>query len=158
MINISFIIRQFKSADKEIIKKLNIDGLNQFGASIGDPALDKDLDKIEELYIANGDFLVGTVDENLICMGAYRKVDEITAEIKRIRIKMEFQGRGYGSQILAALEKSAEYKGYTRLILDTTSRQIPAQKLFLKNNYIEFSRRKYDEMELIYYCKILKDN
>ncbi|MGG3283602.1 GNAT family N-acetyltransferase [Paenibacillus solani] len=108
--------------------------------------------------MANGDFLVGTVDGNLICMGAYRKVDEITAEIKRIRVKTEFQGRGYGSQILAALEKSAEYRGYTRLILDTTSRQIPAQKLFLKNNYIEFSRRKYDEMELIYYCKILKNN
>jgi ribosomal protein S18 acetylase RimI-like enzyme len=117
------------------------------------------MDQVEESYINNkGDFLIGILDGNLICMGAYRKVDDMTAEIKRIRIMKEFQGRGFGTQILAALEKSAERKGYKQLILDTTSRQIPAQKLFIKNKYLETARRKYGEMELIYYSKMLKNN
>jgi len=151
-----FIIRQYNKADKDHIVKLHIDGLNQFGASIGDPALDKDIEQIEETYIHNnGEFLVGLQDNKVVCMGAFKKIDDETAEIKRIRIEREYQGRGIGGILLSELEKSARAKGYRRVVLDTTSRQVPAQKLFSRSGYVETVRRQYKEMELIYYTKIL---
>lgn len=158
LIDMSLIIRQYTRADQDHIVKLHIDGLNQFGASIGDPALDKDIEQIEETYINNkGEFLVGLQDNKVICMGAFKKIDDEIAEIKRIRIDREYQGRGIGGFLLSALEKSARAKGYKRVILDTTSRQVPAQKLFSRNGYKETVKRQYKEMELIYYTKTLEE-
>jgi len=155
-IGMPFIIRQYNKADKDHIVKLHIDGLNQFGASIGDPALDKDIEQIEETYIHNnGEFLVGLQDNKVVCMGAFKKIDDETAEIKRIRIEREYQGKGIGGILLSELEKSARAKDYRRVVLDTTSRQVPAQKLFSRSGYVETVRRQYKEMELIYYTKIL---
>lgn len=152
----SFTIRQYTRTDLDHIVKLHMDGLNQYGASIGDPALDKDFEQIEETYLNNnGEFLVGLQDNKVICMGAFKKIDDETAEIKRIRIEIEYQGRGIGGLLLTALENSARTKAYKRVVLDTTSRQVPAQKLFRRNGYIETVRKQYKEMELIYYSKIL---
>lgn len=154
----SLFIRQYIKEDQNEVLKLHIDGLSQFGASIGDPAMDKDIEQIENSYINSyGEFLVGILDGRTICMGAYRKIDNETAEIKRIRIEREFQGRGIGGLILSALEISAKEKGYKKIVLDTTGRQVPAQKLFEKHGYIETNRKHYKDMELIFYIKTLEE-
>ena len=95
-------IRQYKSADLEAVKRLHFEGLKQFNAYIGNPNLDKDMETIEETYIHNGgDFLVGLVDNKIIAIGAFRKYDEQTAEIKRIRVDNQlpaqklFERNGY---------------------------------------------------------------
>jgi ribosomal protein S18 acetylase RimI-like enzyme len=158
MMSISIRIRQYQQADQAAVMKLHIDGLNQFGASIGNPLLDKDIQQIEQSYLNNnGDFLVGLLDNRIIGMGAFRKYDRDTAEIKRIRIAPEHQKRGIGPTILTALEQAAQQKGYKRLVLDTTSKQLPAQKLFERNGYIETSRTPYKELELIFYQKMIAE-
>jgi ribosomal protein S18 acetylase RimI-like enzyme len=150
----SISIRQYQQADQETVMKLHVEGLNQFSASIGNPYLDKDMEQIEESYLHNdGNFLVGILDNRIVSMGAYRKYDNDTAEIKRIRVDLEYQRRGLGQMILTALEKSAKEKGYNKLILDTTSKQLPAQKLFERNSYKETNRKQYKEMEIIFYEK-----
>ncbi|MFD0679289.1 MULTISPECIES: GNAT family N-acetyltransferase [unclassified Paenibacillus] len=149
-------IRQYQPSDHEFVMKLHVEGLNQFNASIGNPGLDIDMERIEEIYLNNnGEFIVGLINDQIVSMGAYRKYDSETAEIKRIRIDQNYQKRGIGQLILTALESSAKDKGYQKLILDTTVKQLPAQKLFERNGYIEINRRLYKEMEIIYYEKIL---
>ncbi|MEC0204725.1 GNAT family N-acetyltransferase [Paenibacillus lautus] len=68
----------------------------------------------------------------------------------------EHQQNGYGQIILNALENSAKDKGYKTLILDTTVQQVPAQKLFQKNEYIETNRKISEELEIIFYKKDIK--
>ncbi|MCR8630444.1 GNAT family N-acetyltransferase [Paenibacillus radicis (ex Xue et al. 2023)] len=149
-------IRQYQPSDHEFVMKLHVEGLIQFSASIGNPGLDKDMERIEEIYLNNnGEFIVGLINDRIVSMGAYRKYDSETAEIKRIRIDQNYQKRGIGQLILTALESSAKDKGYQKLILDTTVKQLPAQKLFERNGYIEINRRLYKEMEIIYYEKVL---
>ncbi|WP_171651468.1 GNAT family N-acetyltransferase [Paenibacillus foliorum] len=150
----SIIIRQYQQADQEFVMKLHVDGLLQFSASIGNPYLDKDMEQIEENYLnKNGEFLVGMYNNRIVSMGAYRKYDSDTAEIKRIRIDQEYQRRGIGQLILTALEESAKVRGYRRFVLDTTSQQLPAQKFFERNGYNEINRKLFKEMEIIYYLK-----
>lgn len=154
----SIVIRQYKELDFASVMKLHIEGLKQFGANINDPSLDKDMNNIKEHYIDNdGEFLVGLVNDEIIGMGAYRKKSDEVAEIKRIRIEKDHQKKGYGEYILHYLEKSAMQKGYNTIILDTTSNQVPARRLFIKNHYNEVKRKIISDIEIIFYEKDIRN-
>lgn len=152
----SLLIRQYNRTDQDKVMKLHIEGLHQFNASIGDPSQDKDMIDIEEHYISSGgDFIVVELDCEVVGMGALRNKGNSIGEIKRIRVDRAHQRKGIGQIILGALESSARSKGYNKLVLDTTSNQVPAQKLFEKNGYIETTRKMIGELEVIFYKKIL---
>lgn len=69
-------------------------------------------------------------------MGAIRRVDEVTAEVKRIRVDPRFRRRGLADATLQALEAKARELGYRRLILDTSADAVPAQRLFEKHGFV----------------------
>ena len=73
-------------------------------------------------------------------MGALKRTDVERAEIKRMRVHPDFQGRGLGSAILEHLESEARKLGYHTLHLDTTTCQTAAQRLYLKHRYRETGR------------------
>lgn len=147
-------IRKYRETDHERVMHLHIEGLRQHNASIVDPSMDKDMQNILTTYIDNdGDFLVGIHDSMIVCMGAYRKRDYLTAEVKRIRVDSAYQRRGYGQDILTALEKSAKQKGFGRIILDTTTNQEPAILLFKKNGYREYTQKKFGDMNVVFFEK-----
>lgn len=102
---------------------------------------EKDFDDIEGIYLHNqGDFLVGTIDNKIVAMGGLRKFDEQTVEVRRMRVDPDLQRKGYGQIILDALEKRANDLGYSILMLNTSAKQIPAQKFYEKNGYKEIKR------------------
>ncbi|MFD0868496.1 MULTISPECIES: GNAT family N-acetyltransferase [Paenibacillus] len=147
-------IRPYQPKDQEAVQKLHWAGLDQFNARMDGPDIDQDLENIEQIYINNnGDFIVGLIDDRVVSMAAFRKMTETVAEIKRIRVDQPFQKKGLGQQILSALEKSAEEKGYRKLRLDTTSSQQPAQKLFERNGYQVTGRKLWNDLEIIFYEK-----
>jgi ribosomal protein S18 acetylase RimI-like enzyme len=147
-------IRTYKPEDQDTVLRLHYDGLNQMGANIGTGPWDDDLLNIENEYINNnGDFLICTWGSQIIGMGALRRKDKETAEIKRMRVVEAFQGRGIGKIILMALKESGNQKGYKRLVLDTTSKQIPAQKLYITNGFKEIRREVFKGGETIYFEK-----
>ncbi len=101
---------------------------------------DKDLHHIEHVYHHNrGEFLVGSYEGRIIAMGAFRKTSEKLAEIKRMRVHPDFQGRGFGQVILDELEVRTLALGYMKLHLDTSVVQVAAQKLYLKNGFRDVS-------------------
>jgi GNAT superfamily N-acetyltransferase len=59
------------------------------------------------------------------------------AEIKRNRVHPDFQRRGFGQIIFNNPEEKAFQLGYKELCLDTTTKQLPAKKVYEKNGYIE---------------------
>ena len=119
--------------------------------------MNADLDHIEERYIhRGGEFLVGFLDGKLIAMGALKKNDNKTCEVKRMRVHPDYQRRGYGQIMLAKLEKRAEELGYKNIQLDTTIKQRPAQAMYLKNGYAEIRRETEGwPLETIFYQKEL---
>ena len=117
---------------------------------------DDDIFAIEEVYLKHqGEFLVGECDGLLVAMGALKRTGPERAEIKRMRVHPDYQGRGYGQLILDELEARARALGYRTLHLDTSILQIPAQRLYEKNGYVEVGRDRYGQLEVILYEKQL---
>jgi ribosomal protein S18 acetylase RimI-like enzyme len=146
------LIRRYRPQDNEAVKALHYAGLAQFGA-MADPYHDRDLDDIEGTYLNGGEFLVGFLDEKLVVMGALKKLSEGRAEIKRIRVRRDYQRRGYGEMILSRLIEIASSKGYQELCLDSVVDNIPAIRLFEKCGFTETRRGKVGGFDLVFYGK-----
>jgi ribosomal protein S18 acetylase RimI-like enzyme len=150
-------IRHYLAADYTAVRELHHLALHSIGIFLSDGKWDDDLSDIENHYLNNkGEFLVGILDNKIVCMGAFRKKSDNTAEIKRMRVNPDYHRRGFGQAILNQLEVRASELGYKELCLDTTTTQIPAQKLYEKNGFTEVGREKIPDFELILYRKKLK--
>ena len=148
------VLRRYQSSDYEAILQLHFQGLQQYGVHINSeliPGLDDDLGRIEEEYLKNGEFLTATINGNIVGMGAFRKIDSKTAEIKRMRVRPEYQGRGIGSLILDTLIEKARQLGYRKLILDTTERMKVAQHLYRSRGFKEYKRGSIRDITIVYY-------
>ncbi|HLG60690.1 MAG TPA: GNAT family N-acetyltransferase [Ktedonosporobacter sp.] len=149
-------LRRYTSADQEAVEYLHVFVIQQTGAYLGRGPWDNDIYAIEEAYLKNqGEFLVGECDGLVVAMGALRRTSPERAEIKRMRVHPDYQGRGYGQLILDELEARARTLGYQVLHLDTSILQIPAQRLYEKNGYREVGRATYQQLEVILYEKQL---
>ena len=147
-------LRRYEPSDYDTVLKLHFKGLEQYGVRLNAeliPKFDDDLTRIEEAYLKNGDFLVYTIDSNIVGMGAFRKIDNITAEIKRMRVQPEYQGRGIGSLVLDTLIEKARQLGYRRLILDTTEKMQVAQHLYKRRGFREYKRATFGDIMIVYY-------
>ncbi|QBD76650.1 GNAT family N-acetyltransferase [Ktedonosporobacter rubrisoli] len=139
-------LRSYTSADQEAVEHLHISVIQQTGAYLGRGSWDDDVYAIEEAYLKNGgEFLVGECDGLLVAIGALKRTGIERAEIKRMRVHPDYQGRGYGQRILEALEARARALGYRILHLDTSILQTAAQRLYEKNGYHEVGRDIYQQ-------------
>ena len=155
-------IRSFTdSDDPTVIYQLHIEGLKQSDSYISSSQarknLDQDLTNIKTTYLDNqGDFLLALKDSTVIGMGGLRKIDDTAAEIKRMRVKPEFQGQGIGSMILDALLARAKQLGYQKFILDTAIKQTAAQHLYQSRGFQEYKRGEIHGHKTIYYSLDIK--
>lgn len=149
-------IRRFNHGDLESVIELHHLGLDQFGANAGPGPWDDDLDDIPGHYLdTGGEFLIGTIEGRVVAMGALRRVSDDTGEVKRMRVRPELQRRGLGAKILDRLESTAKELGYSRLVLDTTTNQAPAQAFFRNHGYRETRRDLSEPFDLLYFEKDL---
>jgi len=115
-----------------------------------------DLLNITDHYFdRNGEFIVGLENGELIAMGAIRRISSDIAEIVRMRVHPDHQGKGCGNIILIELEKFALNNHYNELILETDERLINAIKLYRKNGYIFWKEEMIDGYKCIWYKKKL---
>ena len=129
-------IRRFVPDDADAVRSLHLRALEGTGSSLGPGPWDDDLNDVEASYLATGgEFLVLTIDDAIVAMGAFRRVDADTAEIKRMRVEPHLQGRGIGKAVLSELHARASANGFQRLVLHTTSKQIAAQRLYESFGY-----------------------
>lgn len=147
-------LRRYRPSDKDSVWQLHVQGLEQYSVRLDArfrPGLDDDLTRIEDEYLKNGDFLVATIGNDIVGIGALRKENSTTAEIKRMRVKVDFQGKGIGTMILDNLIDKARNLGYKRIILDTTQNMTVAQRLYQSRGFIEYKRAKIADFDCIYY-------
>lgn len=149
-------IRQYTPSDQQAVEHLHVFVIQQTGAYLGRGPWDDDVYTIEAAYLNNhGEFLIGEYEGQIVAMGALRHTSSTRAEIKRMRVHPDYQGRGFGQRLLNELEARARTLGYTTLHLDTSTMQIVAQKLYEKNGFREVGRKPIQDIEVILYEKEL---
>ncbi len=83
----------------------------------------------------SGAFVVGLDGEAPVACGGIRRVDDATAEIKRMYVVEQARRRGLARLVLAHLEKVARDLGYRRLVLESGNAQPEALALYRSSGY-----------------------
>jgi ribosomal protein S18 acetylase RimI-like enzyme len=150
------VIRRYDDVDRDAVWELHNLALHAVGAHVGNGPWDDDLHRIAEVYLSGrGEFLVGLLGGRVVAMGALRRQDEDTAEIKRMRVHPDVQRRGFGRALLHGLEERAIRLGYRRLVLDTTERQVAAIGLYRSEGFVESGRGEVWGFPCIFFAKEL---
>jgi putative acetyltransferase len=150
------LLRTYQPSDFESVLLLHKEGLIQTNAYTGKGPWDDDLLDIENHYLKkNGWFVVGEYKNELVTMGAIRKITTQQAEIKRMRTKPQLQGNGIGKKILEALIEKAVLLGYKEIILETSDRQIAAEKLYMAYGFIPYQKENIRGLNCTWYKKVL---
>ena len=115
-----------------------------------------DLMAIEQVYLlGGGEFLLGFINERLVAMGGFKRLSDTSAELRRMRIEGELQGRGCGTQLLRELERLAFQSGIRTLCLDAARRRPLTLEFYRKHGYQETGRGFYGEVETVQFSKTL---
>ncbi|GAA2438874.1 hypothetical protein GCM10010191_62650 [Actinomadura vinacea] len=170
-------LRRYHAADHDTVLELHREGLAQVGLRPGDGVYyDHDFFRMEDIYLRNdGECLVGERDGRIVAMGGLRRADLVpaghdralggyvlggpepaVAEMVRLRVRPFAQRCGYGSAIVAALERRAAEFGYRLLRADTTELQGPALALYLGFGWTETRREVIGGIVNIYLEKPLR--
>lgn len=147
-------IRRYIDSDRDAVWQLHRLALEDAGAFGGHGPWDDDLHHIESVYLCNrGEFLVGMLEDRLIAMGAFRRIDDATAEVKRMRVHPDYQHQGCGQAIYDRLVTRAKQLGYKKLCLDTGVTMTAAQRFYLKNGYRQTGSTNLASFELLLFEK-----
>jgi len=87
-----------------------------------------------------GAFVIMSTDDLTIGCGGVQRIDDETAEIKRMWIHHEWRGLGLGSRLLERLEAEVIELGYSRVVLDTNESLDEAIALYGRSGYTSIGR------------------
>jgi putative acetyltransferase len=119
---------------RELIEELDA-YLNRLYAAERNYLLD-----IEALCAPEIAFFVARVAGEIAACGALRRLDDQSAELKRMYVRPPFRGRGLGRAILLALEAHAQEAGVRRLVLETGVDQPEALALYQRHGFVRCAR------------------
>jgi GNAT superfamily N-acetyltransferase len=129
----------------EIKKNYNIDLVSHLGMSIRNYA-ENSIDELTSYKRPKGIFYILKFKDKIIGMGAFRKLNDNTGEVKRMYIREEFRGKGFGKRLLKKLLTNGEEFGCSRVLLDTGKFMSAAQNVYRGAGFNETA--KYPETEV----------
>ena len=129
-------VRRFEPGDGEAVRELNERAMARTPEWVPE-APDADLADVPGHYFEDGEFLVGTVDGDLVATAAYEPLDgwmaeqlpalksdgegcdESTVELSRMRVDPDHWGQRLGTRVYEELERRARTDGYRTFVLNT---------------------------------------
>lgn len=87
-----------------------------------------------------GALLVMTGDQGTVGCGGIKRIDDTTAEVKRMWIDPDWRGLGLGRRLLAELEDLARRRGHRHVVLDTNETLTEAIAMYQQAGYRETDR------------------
>lgn len=91
----------------------------------------------QDVENGKGGFFLAYVGGNAVGCGAVRRIDDTTAEIKRMYVAPSGRGCGIGKRVLVELEAEARRLGVRRIVLETGPRQPEALALYKRAGFVE---------------------
>ncbi|NNE12969.1 MAG: GNAT family N-acetyltransferase, partial [Ilumatobacter sp.] len=88
----------------------------------------------------SGSFVVAVAGGDTIACGGIVRVDDETAEIKRMWVHADWRGVGLGRRMLARLEGEVATLGYRQVVLDTNEVLIEAVAMYERAGYRPIER------------------
>ena len=151
-----YTLRTYEPRDAAGVWDLHVEGLT--GTRHIDPTWDDDVRNIPAVYLGSGScfWVLEAADGRLAAMLAVRRIDGETAEIKRVRVRRDLRRAGLASRLIASAEMFCRKQGYEQIVLDTSTLQEPAQRLWEKNGYTRTGERAGGEFTLVFYEKSLR--
>jgi len=150
------VIRPFKDRDNEEVWRLHVEAQEELGLPYDIPERDGDLKQIPEAYGQPGSrFWIAEAGAGPIATAAIRRVNAETAELKRMRVSSKYRRRGLAQHMLLTAERFCRDQGYSRIVLDTTSQQEAARRLYSKNGYRTTGTRALGSLTIFDYEKVL---
>jgi putative acetyltransferase len=83
----------------------------------------------------HGAMVVALWDGDPAACGGLIRLDDDTAELKRMFTRASYRRRGIAAMLLSHLEGIAEDLGYSMMVLETGLPQVDAQRLYLSAGY-----------------------
>lgn len=117
--------------------------INRYGAALSD------VDDFQRHYgPPGGTFLVATVHDRVIGTGAIRRIDDETAELRRMWLLEDYHGLGIGYRLAQALLAFAQRAGYKRVRLSTTTVQTRAVQFYKQLGFYPIERYRDTDDEI----------
>ena len=129
----------------EVKKHYNIDLISLLGQPIRDYAKNS-VEELTSYKPPNGVFYILKTKNEIIGMGAFRKLRMDTGEVKRMYIRPKFRRMGFGKVLLNQLLKIGKEFGLSRILLDTGQFMTAAQHVYRSAGFQE--RDEYSESEV----------
>src|SRR3954466_6260157 len=126
-----------ESPARELIRAMVTEGGGPYGARLDEDPRSPSATPAD-FAPPGGACVVGYDEERrAVCVGGVKRLDDRTAEIKRMYVLPEARGRGAARALLGALEDAARELGYARVRLDTGRSQHHARALYESAGYRE---------------------
>jgi GNAT superfamily N-acetyltransferase len=101
----------------------------RFGFNVSGQAAAEDMDP------PGGRFVIAYEDDQPVASGGIRTWEPGVCEIKRMFVRPGARRKGYGRQLLEALERTASEAGFRRIVLDTLDAHVDAMKFYDTTGY-----------------------
>jgi GNAT superfamily N-acetyltransferase len=147
---------RYRPEHREPVLALHRSAIVGFTLGMSQQEDEADLMAIEHVYLREGgEFLVGFIDQKLVAMGGFKRLSDASAELRRMRIERELQGRGYGTQLLRELERRGYESGIRTLCLYTAKRRPLTLEFYRRHGYQETGLGLYGAVETVEFSKTL---
>lgn len=146
------IIRSFQAGDQPQCRSLYLEGLT--GGCIAENDTGCDMDHIFDAYMkcTGSHFWVAeSASGQIVGMIGVQHHDDGNGQIRRLRVRREFQGRGIGAALLETALGFCHEKHYLKVTLDTYVERDPAMSLFEKFRFRLDHTRSIGQKELAYF-------
>lgn len=106
---------------------------------------------VVEEYVKSGNVYVGEESGKSIAVYVLKETGEIVVEIMNVAVHEDFQGRGYGKQLISHAISEASKRGYAQVEIGTGNSSILQLKLYQQCGFriigidFDYFTRNYDE-------------
>jgi ribosomal protein S18 acetylase RimI-like enzyme len=136
MLSICFIEKNSEAID--IVKELFTEYANSLNENLCFQSFDKELeDPLKKYGGPKGCLLLAYWnDEPAGCVALQPLAEEGICEMKRLYVRDKYRNKGIADELITTLLAEATKKNYTKMVLDTLERLVPAIRLYAKHGFV----------------------
>lgn len=125
-------------SDSRELRQLIHEYADWLGIDLSYQDFEGEMANLEALFsLPNGQYTFAMVGSVVAGGVGFRRIDEHTAEVKRLYVRPEHQGKDIGWFLMENLRLKLKGLGYDRLVLDAVPPTIKAQALYERMRFTE---------------------